>query len=28
MTRKYVGSSGHGLKIRGAKHFIDEVDEA
>lgn len=28
MTKKYVGSSGHGLKIRGAKHFIDEVDEA
>ncbi|MGE8037910.1 N-acetylmuramoyl-L-alanine amidase [Lysinibacillus sp. NPDC093692] len=28
MTKRYVGSSGHGLKIRGAKHFIDEVDEA
>ncbi|WP_445477968.1 N-acetylmuramoyl-L-alanine amidase [Lysinibacillus irui] len=28
MTKKFVGSSGHGLKIRGAKHFIDEVDEA
>ncbi len=28
MTRKYVGSSGHSLKVRGAKHFIDEVDEA
>ncbi|MFJ7662042.1 N-acetylmuramoyl-L-alanine amidase [Lysinibacillus sp. NPDC097162] len=28
MTKKYVGSSGHGLKIRGAEHFIDEVDEA
>lgn len=28
MTKRFVGSSGHGLKIRGAKHFIDEVDEA
>ncbi|WP_431810795.1 N-acetylmuramoyl-L-alanine amidase [Lysinibacillus capsici] len=28
MTKRYVGSSGHGLKIRGTKHFIDEVDEA
>ncbi|MGE8036840.1 N-acetylmuramoyl-L-alanine amidase [Lysinibacillus sp. NPDC093692] len=28
MTKRYVGSSGHGLKIRGAKHLIDEVDEA
>jgi hypothetical protein len=25
---KVVISSGHGLKIRGASHFIDEVDEA
>ncbi|SKB60178.1 N-acetylmuramoyl-L-alanine amidase [Lysinibacillus sp. AC-3] len=28
MTKRYVGSSGHSLKIRGAKCFIDEVDEA
>lgn len=28
MTKRYVGSSGHGLIIRGAKYFIDEVDEA
>lgn len=28
MSKKYVCSSGHGLKIRGAKRFIDEVDEA
>lgn len=28
MTKRFVGSSGHGLKIRGAKHFIDEVVEA
>ena len=28
MTKGYVGSSGHSLKVRGAKHFIDEVDEA
>ena len=28
MTKKYTGSSGHSKKVRGAKHFIDEVDEA
>ncbi|MGE8037818.1 N-acetylmuramoyl-L-alanine amidase [Lysinibacillus sp. NPDC093692] len=28
MTKRYVGSSGHGLTIRGAKYFIDEVEEA
>lgn len=28
MVKKYVGSSGHGKIVRGAKHFIDEVDEA
>lgn len=28
MKKKYTGSSGHSEKVRGAKHFIDEVDEA
>lgn len=28
MTKKYTGSSGHSKKVRGANHFIDEVDEA
>lgn len=28
MVKKYTGSSGHSEKVRGAKRFIDEVDEA
>lgn len=28
MKKKHTGSSGHSEKVRGAKRFIDEVDEA
>lgn len=28
MVNKYVASSGHALKVRGANGYIDEVDEA